>query len=313
MTRRNSPPPRVLLVFLDGVGIGAKDARRNPFFASPPAFLRDLLGGALPSLRDRHLESGDAVCVPTDPTLGVPGLPQSGTGQCALYTGVNAARIVGHHFGPYVYSTLKPVVAASSIFARLAAAGFGRDDCALANAFPRRFFEYLAGGHPRMVAGMYAAMTAGIPFRDAAALARGEAVSTDITAARWKDLGHPEAPVISAYEAGTHLARIAGGHRFTLFEYFLTDKAGHERSFALAAGVIDLLDEFVRGIRDGLRASPVLVVIASDHGNMEELSVKTHTRHPVPIVFFGAGMERFPRVFPTIAAVVPAIVDFLRD
>lgn len=52
---------RVLLIFLDGVGIGVKDPRRNPFFDARPPFLMDLLGGTLPSLRHRSVESREAL------------------------------------------------------------------------------------------------------------------------------------------------------------------------------------------------------------------------------------------------------------
>ena len=122
--RERSTARRVLLVFLDGVGIGARDSRRNPFFAGPLPFLRSVFDGFIPSLRHARYENRHAACVPINATMGVEGLPQSGTGQTALYTGVNAARMIGQHFGPYVYSTLKPVVAAQNVFQRLREAGF---------------------------------------------------------------------------------------------------------------------------------------------------------------------------------------------
>jgi hypothetical protein len=92
--------PRILLIFADGVGIGVRDASRNPLFASPPPFLRELLDGNLPSLRNREYEGSHALFLPLDARLGVKGLPQSGTGQSALYTGLNTARMIGQHFGP---------------------------------------------------------------------------------------------------------------------------------------------------------------------------------------------------------------------
>jgi len=32
-----------------------------------------------------------------------------------------------------------------------------------------------------------------------------------------------------------------------------------------------------------------LVILTSDHGNLEDLSVKTHTRNPVPTLLWGLG------------------------
>ena len=306
-----APRPRVLLLFLDGVGIGTKDPRRNPLFDEPPPFLADLLDGALPSLGRRRIEAREAFCLPLDPNLGVPGLPQSGTGQATLYTGVNTARLIGQHFGPYLYSTLKPVVEAHSIFAQLTGNGQSLD-VALANAFPQRFFDYLAGPRRRMVAGMYAAMTAGVRFRDIDDLREGTAVSTDITAERWAEIGHPDAPVIPPYEAGLQLARVADAHDFTLFEYFLTDKAGHERSREMARRVLRDVDALLRGVYDGIDRGRTLVIVTSDHGNFEEIGIKTHTRHPVPAILFGRR-----RGFPTdglrsLSHLVPAIRSFLR-
>lgn len=308
---REQAARRVLLIFLDGVGIGARDPRRNPFFAAEVPFLRSQFDGFIPSLRHPRSESRHAACVPANATLGVSGYPQSGTGQTALYTGVNAARLIGQHFGPYVYSTLKPVVAAHNIFQRLRDAGFPIADLALANAFPRRFFDYLNGGRKRMVAGMLSALSADVPFRDIRALKRGTAVSADITAALWKDIGHPDAPVLTPYEAGVNLGGISRRHAFTLFEYFLTDKAGHERSMPIALEILRQVDAFLHGVCSAVDRSSTLVIITSDHGNMEDLSTKTHTRNPVPVLFIGDAPEAL-RSVSSISDITPAVVTFLR-
>ncbi|MDX9759553.1 MAG: peptidase [Bacteroidota bacterium] len=305
------PDRRVLFIFLDGVGIGVKDARRNPFFAVRPPFLTELLGGALPSLRHRTIETREALCIPLDATLGVRGLPQSGTGQSTLYTGINTARMIGQHFGPYLYSTIKPVVAARSVFARLRSADPSHS-LALANAFPQKFFYYLAGPRRRMVAGIHAALAADVRFRDIRDLRRGLAISTDITAARWAQIGHPDAPVIRPYEAGRTLARVAARHHFTLFEYFATDKAGHERSPAMAAAVLGDIDALLRGVHEQIDPTKTLVIVTSDHGNIEEIGIKTHTRYPVPLILFGA-RGGFPvDGLHSLSHLVPAICRFLQ-
>ncbi|MFA6233222.1 MAG: alkaline phosphatase family protein [Bacteroidota bacterium] len=301
---------RVLLVFLDGVGIGAKDPQRNPLFDARPPFLTDLLGGELPSLRNRTVESSDALCIPLDANLGVAGLPQSGTGQATLYTGINAARIIRQHFGPYLYSTLKPIVEAHSIFAQLMSNGQSHR-AALANAFPQRFFEYIDGPRRRIVAGIYAALTAGIPFRDIDDMKNGNAVSADITAERWKHIGHPDAPIVTPYQAGTVLARIADAHAFTLFEYFRTDKAGHDRDRMKAREVLGEVDNLLRGIYDHVDRSRTLVIVTSDHGNMEEISVKTHTRNPVPAILFGNREGFAVQGLFSLSHLVPAVRTFL--
>jgi 2,3-bisphosphoglycerate-independent phosphoglycerate mutase len=143
---------RVIMLFLDGVGIGRKDARVNPLMVARMPHLRDLLGGVVPSLGRRTWNGAYATVLPIDATLGVAGLPQSGTGQTSLFTGVNAARLVGKHFGPHPYSTLRPVIEAHSIFTRLVHAG--RMAC-FANAYPQKFFDYIERRPSRMTVTNY--------------------------------------------------------------------------------------------------------------------------------------------------------------
>ncbi|MBL0173957.1 MAG: hypothetical protein IPP94_01625 [Ignavibacteria bacterium] len=302
---------RALLIFLDGLGIGRAKRDVNPLFDARLPFLRDALGGALPSLSRRRIDTPYAQCLPANATLGVAGLPQSGTGQSTLYTGINTARIIRQHFGPYLYSTLKPVVTEHSLFAQALRAGIRRRDIALANAFPQRFFDYLAGPQKRMVAGMYAAMQSRILFRDVRHLQAGTAVSADITAARWKDIGHPEAPVVAPYEAGRTLAAVTARHRLTLFEYFATDKAGHERSMPMARRVLEDIDAFLRGVIEHSDPASTLVLVTSDHGNLEDLSTKSHTRNPVPVFLFGAGRREVHYRIHSLADITPAILSYL--
>ncbi len=300
----------VLLVFLDGVGIGVRDARRNPFFAAPLPFLREALG-TLPSLRNREVDGPLALCIPADARLGVAGLPQSGTGQTSLYTGSNAARLIGRHFGPYVYSSLKPVIEEHSIFRQLKHAGVPDAKLALANAFPQRFFDYLEGPRRRMVAGMMMALHERVRFRTIEALHRGDAVSTDITAARWREIGHPDAPVVTPFEAGRNLARITMRNRFTLFEYFQTDLVGHERDHAAAAHVLWDVDALLRGAVTHVDLDRTLIIVTSDHGNLEDLATKTHTRNPVPVLIFGTARHAAARSITSISHLTPAIRRFL--
>jgi bisphosphoglycerate-independent phosphoglycerate mutase (AlkP superfamily) len=51
-----------------------------------------------------------------------------------------------------------------------------------------------------------------------------------------------------------------------------------------------------------------LVVLASDHGNLEDLSTNRHTRNPVPALFWGAGAEEAAAGVSTIADIAPAIL-----
>ncbi len=109
-------PERAILVFLDGVGIGADDPAYNPFAAAQLPRLEALLGGRKlvgeSFDADGRIVAERAVLAAADATLGVEGLPQSGTGQTTLLTGRNGAAEYGRHFGPWVPTPLRPLLAA---------------------------------------------------------------------------------------------------------------------------------------------------------------------------------------------------------
>jgi len=302
---------RVLFLFLDGVGIGVKDPRVNPLFAARLPALRSLAGGDLPSLGRRRAGTSRSRVLPLDATLGVPGLPQSGTGQTSLFTGVNGAAVAGKHFGPHPYSTLKPVIASRSIFRRLLDAG---KTPLFANAFPERFFEYVETHRNRMSVTALSCVSSGVPLLGAEDLARGTAVSADITNAGWRDLGHPEIPVIPPAEAGSRLAGLARRYDFVLYEYWKTDKAGHAKDFPGAVGVLETFDAMLGGILESLDPDGTLLLLSSDHGNIEEMTTKTHTRHPVPLIVYGADAPAFAeRIGPDadLTAVAPLVLEYI--
>lgn len=279
---------RVLMLFLDGVGLGARDPERNPLFRAHLPALRWLLGGDLPSLRRRALRGPAGGCLPLDANLGVEGLPQSGTGQTALFTGENGAQIAGKHFGPHPYSTLRPVIRDHNIFRRLRERG---EDPCFANAFPQRFFDYLAHRKTRISVTTMSCLFSGVQIRRHEELRAGRGVSADLTGEGWKTLGYPDLPVISPAEAGKRLVSLSENHRFVLFEYWRTDHAGHAQSMTEAIEVLERLDAAIERVIPSLEGNSLQLVITSDHGNLEDLSVKTHTRNPVPLIVAGAGFE----------------------
>ncbi len=303
------------MIFLDGVGIGRKDPSVNPFFVARLPALRSLLDGEVPALHRRRLASRDAVLIPLDATLGVPGLPQSGTGQAALFTGVNAPKIVGRHFGPYPYSTLRPIIGERNIFRQLRDA---RRSPYFANAFPQRFFDYAEHHRSRLTVTTLSCMMSGVRLLGAEDLATGDGVSADITNLGWRDLGYPAMKTILPEEAGRRLARLTSRHDFVLFEYWKPDHAGHAKSMEEAVRVLEQLDAMLHGIIETLDTRDTLLFITSDHGNIEDLSTKTHTRNPVPAILFGHRHSQIAERLQHSASrpgnlshVTPALMEYL--
>lgn len=305
--------PRVLFVFLDGVGLGPgtplADRAGNPLGALPlPAFAR-LAGGQPWTAGATPLRSSGHVFLPVDATLGVEGLPQSGTGQASLFTGENAARLHGRHFGPYPPTTVRPVVAARSVFARLVSAGVPAGRLAFANAYPDRFFQAVEA-RGRWTVTTLAAHAAGVRLRRAADLADGRALPADLTGETWQRLLDPDHSPTDEAEAARRLAALLDDHAFVLSEYFLTDKAGHSRDVERAQDVLQSLDRFFGALLDRLDPARDVLVVTSDHGNLEDLGTKGHTRHPVPLVALGPGAGAFADA-RSILDVTPAIVRVL--
>jgi hypothetical protein len=150
--------PRVLLVFLDGVGIGSPDSDTNPFLSANLPTLRNLLGAPTPALGVTTNETpyGRAVGKPLDPLMGMEGLPQSGTGQTALLTGENAAAIYGRHFGPWVPVPLRPLMMEKNLLTGAKAQGISTT---FANAYPSQYIQRAwtkrPGGRPWLPMGQH--------------------------------------------------------------------------------------------------------------------------------------------------------------
>lgn len=305
---------RVFLCFVDGVGLGPNDPAVNPLAAARMPHVRSLLGGRPLTREAVPFHGPDLAAVPTDPRLGVPGLPQSATGQTAIFTGVNGAAAIGRHLNAYPTPSLKAILQEHSVFKQVAERG---GKVTFLNAFRPEFFAWVAEGQPlhpdrryRPSASTVAALAAGVAaFRSLEQLRAGQAVGFDIDHAVLRSLGHDLEPVDPA-EAGRRAAAIAGEHHFTLYEHFLTDKAGHSLDFALAVETLERLDAFLGGVLAHL-PDDVLLVITSDHGNVEDVSVKPHTMNDVATVVKGPGAGAVAAAIASLTDITPAIIAYL--
>ncbi|MEP7190991.1 MAG: metalloenzyme [Roseiflexaceae bacterium] len=334
----------LLFIFLDGVGL-APAGPDNPLASADTPALRALLGGPLTieQARDWTLGTMDyelcsdpqspipnpqsPICIlfkAIDATLGVDGLPQSGTGQTALLAGVNAAALHGRHQPHVPPVALRALLAERSILRRVIARG-GR--AMFANPFGLGYWQAIAARRIRRSASVIAAEGAGLRFRDGDDLRNGRAVSWDVTnaAMRARDI---DAPVVTPAQAGTHLAQLAHDHDLVFYESFLPDLAGHgrltlddrpltiddqlsatnegdKRWQSVVGGqwsvesqihhAMALLDALIGGALAALRPQDTLL-LTSDHGNVESIAAPTHTRNPVPLLVVGPAAHAFANV-----------------
>jgi hypothetical protein len=218
-----------------------------------------------------------------DATLGVPGLPQSATGQTALFTGVNAARHMGRHVAAYPGPQLKRIISEEGLLAKAVQGGAA---VTFANAFGPRYLAQLDEGRGRISVTVHATLSAGLALRSADDLRAGRAVSWDFERDLFaRGLDRP-VPTATAEQAGRDLAVLARDHDLTLYESFLTDLAGHGRFGLTAELALARVDGFFSGLLEA--AAPELsVLVCSDHGNVEEADHSRHTRNRVPLIVRG--------------------------
>ncbi|MGB9867888.1 MAG: metalloenzyme [Bacillota bacterium] len=279
---------KLLLVFLDGFGVGKKDPAANPIFlARMPAF-SFLCGGEPLHAGKSCAEGQESLAISVDACLGVAGIPQSATGQTALLTGYNAPQIVGRHVNAFPTGMLRKLLASRSIFRRALECG---RTATFINAFRPNSLQKIKDGTYRASATTAAVLGAGLPVRPADLIALGQAVYHDITGDILREMG-VDVPRLNPRDAGRIVAKLSKDYDFAMFEFFLTDRAGHSQDLGFAVEVLERADQFIEAILESIDTKSQCLFLASDHGNIEDLSVPTHTRNPVPLVVYGLDAER---------------------
>jgi 2,3-bisphosphoglycerate-independent phosphoglycerate mutase len=303
----------ILFIFLDGVGLGVNDSSTNPFARAQMPVLQRLLGGEklLAGVAPRH---GDrATLLALDASMGVDGVPQSATGQATLLTGVNVPAEVGYHYGPKPNAPVAEFLRNGNLFNTLKKSG---RQAALLNAYPPAYFKAIESGRRLYSAIPLAVNSAGIPLKNAQDLADGRALSADFTSQGWREnLGFKDVALLTPQQAGERLASLAQEIDFAFFEYWLSDYAGHHQDMNQAIHLLEVFDGVLEGLLANWDNSKGLMLITSDHGNMEDMSTRRHTQNAVPALVIGASdlRRRFTHHLNNLADVAPAITYLLLD
>lgn len=290
----------VILFFIDGLGIGKREE------ANPLARFENLEPLAYFEDEAPEVLSG-GILVPTDACLGVEGRPQSASGQTTIYTGINAPKFLGKHKQGFPNESLREIIREKSIFLQLKEKNI--EPNVFANTYTPGFFEKT----PRWKSATTCAVeAAGIAFRKLPDLLGRRSVFHDFTNRFLIEKGF-DVPEFNSTDAAEILEFLSRKYRFTLYEHFITDKIGHERDFAWAENHLPELARFVRETIERINFDKTTFILTSDHGNIENLSIRTHTLNKVPTVVWGRKSRETAARIKDLTDITPAILKLLED
>jgi hypothetical protein len=304
-----------LFFFLDGVGLGSNNQNSNPFAGVQMPNLEAILGGRplTEMLGSTPITTKRATFLPIDACLGIGGRPQSASGQASILTGKNIPMIIGQHYGPKPSADIKVILEEGNLFSELHRSG---NSVSFLNAFPDEYFLNIHSGRRIPGAIAMAVLAAGIPLKTAEDLYEGNAISADFTAQGWrKHLNYKNVPILSPKQAGIRLSELSKIYDFTFFEFWLSDYAGHKRNMSSARKLLVTFDQVLGGLLSTWNDDQGLIFITSDHGNLEDLSVRNHTLNPVPAILIGNFelRKQFSHNLGTLTDIFPAIIDFFKN
>jgi bisphosphoglycerate-independent phosphoglycerate mutase (AlkP superfamily) len=286
----------VILFFIDGVGIGVDDPAYNPCCYSETGIFH-VKNQSLP-------RGGKKYCI--DAQLNIPGLPQSATGHTTLYTGVNAAKMIGKHLFGFPNQDLRNILHKHSIFVNLVKKGF---KCKFINAFRPVFFTT-----PEIFNNLHLSATtemnkyAGLTFSNLKDIKLEKALYHDYTNRELRNKGF-NLPLYRADIAAEILIKECEKYDMTLYEYFLTDFAGHARDLNRAIAEIKKVEELIVALLNKVNLENTILIAVSDHGNIEDLRTKSHTKNPAFLAIWGSSSSGQNQIFSSLLDIFPFIYE----
>jgi bisphosphoglycerate-independent phosphoglycerate mutase (AlkP superfamily) len=141
---------------------------------------------------------------------------------------------------------------------------------------------------------------------------RGNALTAELTNERWNQRLGYKLPVIKPETAAKRLLYIAKNYKFTLYEYYLSDHLGHLRLSNEFNKLFNELDDFLLKLLTELNRKKMTLIICSDHGNLEDLFTKSHTRNPALTITAGKSAKQIAEFVKDITRIKQAIISFCK-
>lgn len=299
----------ILMIFLDGIGLGDDNPQTNPFAVAHMPTLIALSNGKR-WLRDTgRQESQRAIFIPTDPRLGVAGRPQSGSGQAAILTGRNVPQIIGEHYGPKPNAATRQLLAEDNFFKQVKRAG---KKAALLDAYPPGLHHDIARGKTLRSSIQQATFEAGQNLFGMDELISRRALTPEWTGESWRRYLKLDAtPVYEPDEAGRLLVEMSREYDFAFHSHWMTDMVGHRGPFERGVELLELFDGVMAGVLEAWNDDEGLVIVTSDHGNMEVIGNRNHTENDIPTLVIGNAKTTFADGFKDLTDYVPRMAKLL--
>ncbi len=291
---------KILFVFLDGVGIGKKKDS-NPFFKKN--FFISKIFNTL--LKESYFDVDGVFAKKLKATNGIDGIPQSATNQATIFTGIDCVKYYGGHKSGFPDKKLKEILKRESIFLKLKNLGLNAH---FSNGFTPEYFE---GKRKRLSVTTLSSVYGGDKFVSIFKIPERKCLFHDFTNISLNIYGY-NFPIFDTLTASEVLIEISKNYHFTLYEFFLTDIAGHSQDMEFALTILELLDTFLYNLIFLSKKEGITLVITSDHGNIEDLSLKPHTKNFVPFIFTKNGGRSPLYEVSEMKEITPGILDFFK-
>lgn len=288
-----------LIVFVDGIGLGTPGAH-NPFdHGGARTVLAPLAGRGAQPPAGWTLRALDA-------TLGIPGLPQSASGTATILTGVNVAKAIGEHLFAFPDARVRAIIDEHSILMRARRAGA---KSAYLNAFTHDRARDSEDRSKSVHRGACtcAAIAGGGRLYTLDDLARGRAATFDLVHDVVRGLGI-DVPTRSMLDAARSVLAGAREAHLSLFELFLTDKAGHAQDTGFARREVARTERFLDALTSIANPMTDTIVVVSDHGNLDDLSTRGHTMARVPALAWGRDAQRLVQHWNSLEDIGEAVL-----
>ena len=299
----------ILFLFLDGIGLGVDDTAINPFASATLPTLQHFTHGQrwLADVGTHITER--ALFIPTDAQLGIELAPQSGSSQAAILTGRNVPQIIGEHYGPKPNARTREIIAQDNIFKQVRQRG---KTAALLDAYPPTLLASIARGKTLPSSIQQAAMNAGQSLFSKDDLIAGRALTPEWTGHAWRQhLKLMDTPIYTPYEAGQQLAKLSRQYDFAFHSHWMTDYVGHRGPLSEGVGLLETFDGVMSGLLDAWDDDEGLILMTSDHGNLEDIENRHHTENRVPTLIIGTQKEVFAAGFDNLMDFYPRILRAL--